>query len=48
MVCFNIFGEEKTKADNYGDAEQAWMKISRKFEPTTGDSKTRRCKKFAK
>ena len=36
------------EANNYGDAILAWKQISRKYEPTTGVSKTRLRKKFAK
>ena len=36
------------KANKYGDAIQAWMKISRIFETTTGAFKTRPCRKFSK
>ena len=37
----------KEKNYNYGDTRQEWMKLLRKFEPTTGDSKTRLRMKFA-
>ena len=47
-VCFQIIEETNIKSNKYGDARQAWMKISRKFDPTTGDSKIRLHKKFAK
>ena len=36
------------KANKYGDAIQAWMKISRIFETTTGAFKTRPFRKFSK
>ena len=36
------------KANNYGNERQAWIKLSRQFEPTTGASKTRLHKKFSK
>ena len=48
MVCFQIFEEVNKKSNKYGDARIAWTKISRKFEPTTGASKTRLGKKFNK
>ena len=48
MICFQIFEELKTKYNNYIDERQAWMKLSRKFDPTTGASKKRLRNKFAK
>ena len=39
-VFFQIPEEAKTKANSYIDARQAWMKLSIKFDPTTGASKT--------
>ena len=39
-VCFQIFEEAKTKANKYGDAGQAWIKISRKSDPTSGSRQT--------
>ena len=47
-VCFHIFEEVKTKANKYRDTRQARMKLSRKFKPTTGASKTRLHRKFDK
>ena len=48
-VSFQIAEEAKVKANKYGDsARQMWVKISRIFYPTTGTSKTRLRKKFAK
>ena len=38
-VYFHIHEEGKTKSNNFGDARQAWVTPSRKFEPTTGNSK---------
>ena len=38
--------EAKKKYYKYGDARQEWMKLLRKFEATTGASKTRLRKKF--
>ena len=48
MVCVQIFVESKTKANKYGDMRKSWGNFLRKFDPTTGDSKKRLCKKFAK
>ena len=48
MVYFQIIEEIKTKYNKYGDARQAWMKLSRNFEPTVGASKIKLCTKFAK
>ena len=45
-VFFHIAEEAKTRANKYGDARHAWMKLSRKVEPTRGASKTRLRKKF--
>ena len=36
------------KANNCRDARQAWMKLSREFDPTTGDFETRLHNKFSK
>ena len=36
MVCFQIVEEAKTQANKYGDTRLAWIKLSRKFDPTTG------------
>ena len=47
-VLFHTIEAAKTKANKYGDARLVWTKSSGKFEPTTGDSKTRLPKKFAK
>ena len=47
-VCFQIVKEAKTRANKYGGARRVWLKLSRKFDPTTGDSLTRQCKKFEK
>ena len=47
-VCFHIIEEAKTKANKYGDARQAWMKLSRNFDPNTGSSNTRLRRKFYK
>ena len=38
----------KTKSNKYGYARIAWVKLLRKFDPTTGDSKTILHKKFAR
>ena len=48
MVYFNIIEEAMTKANKYGDARNAWTKLSRKVEPTRGASKTRLRKRFPK
>ena len=40
-VCFQIYEEVKTKSNKYGNTGKAWMKLSRKFEPTKVDPKTR-------
>ena len=48
LVCFQIIEEAKAEANKYRAARLAWTKFTRKFEPTTGDSKTRLCKKFSK
>ena len=34
-VCFQIVEKAKTKSSKYRDAKQAWMKLSRNFDPTT-------------
>ena len=47
-VHLQILLEAKTKANKYGDERRAWVKISRKFDPTAGDSKTRLRTKFDK
>ena len=47
-VCFQIVEEAKTKDNRYRDARKEWMKISRKFDPTTGNCKTIIQKKFYK
>ena len=47
MVCFQIFEEAKTKSNKYGDVRQEWMKLLRKFDPTTGASKIRLHNKFS-
>ena len=47
-VCFQIFEEAKTKANKYGDAIQAWMRLSIQFGSNTGAFKTRLRKKFAR
>ena len=43
---FQITEEAKTESNNYGASRLAWKKLSRKFEPTTGASKTRLRKKI--
>ena len=48
MFYFMIVEEVKTKANNSGDARQAWMKFSEIFDPTTGASSTIPRNKFAK
>ena len=40
--------EENTKDNKYGSTRQVWIKLSRKFDPTTGASKTMLHKKFSK
>ena len=45
-VCFQIVDEAKTKDNKYGNSRQLWIKLSRKFDRTTGASKTRLLKKF--
>ena len=47
-VCFQIFEEAKTKANKYGDARKAWMRLSIQFGSNTGAFKTRLRKKFAR
>ena len=47
MVCFQITEEAKMKVNKCGDTRRAWMKLSIKFEPTTGASKTIIHNKFA-
>ena len=44
-VCFQVVEEAKTKPNQYQDTILAWTKLARKFEPSTGDSKTilRKC-----
>ena len=46
-VCFQII-EDKTKANNYGDARLSWTKISGNFEPTPGPPKPDYKRKFFK
>ena len=48
MVYFHIVEEAKTLSNKCREARQEWMKISRKFQPTTGASKTRLRKKFSR
>ena len=45
---FQIFEEVKMTTNKYGSTRQVLIKISRKFDPITGNSKTRPGKKFAK
>ena len=45
---FKIFEEENMKANKYKNTRQSWIKLSGKFEPTTGASNNRLLKKFAK
>ena len=45
-LCFHIVEEANTKANIYEDTRLAWTKLSGKFEPTTGASKTRILKKI--
>ena len=40
--------KKQRQKNKYGDARLAWTILSRKFEPTTGASKTRLRKKFSK
>ena len=47
MVCFHIVEEAQAKCNRYRDTRQAWTKLSGKFDPTTGASKTKICDKFA-
>ena len=46
-ICFQNFEETKTKYNKYEDTRQAWMKFSRKFDPTTGSYKIRTHKQFS-
>ena len=45
---FRIDEELETKANKYRNTRQAWINISRKFEPTTRASKITLRKKFSK
>ena len=38
MACLQIFKEANTKDNKNGDKRQAWVKLSRKFDPITGAS----------
>ena len=46
-ACFQIPEEVKTYKLPNGDASKAWQKLPRKFDPTTGASKKKLCKKNA-
>ena len=46
IVCFQIIEEAMMKANKYWNAIQVWMKLSRKFDPITGDSTMRLSKNF--
>ena len=48
MVCFHIVDKARTKANKYGDARQAYIKFSRKLDPTTRASKILLRNKFSK
>ena len=47
-VCFHIVEEVKTKSTNNGNERKTYKKLSRKFEPTTGEFKTILRKKISK
>ena len=46
-VCLEVASEAKPKANKYGDTRRAWLKLLRKFDLTTGDSKKRLCRKLS-
>ena len=48
MVFFQIVEEVKTTSNKFGNRIQEWMKLSGKFEQTTGDSNTRLHQDFSK
>ena len=47
-VLFHTIEAAKTKANKYGDARKAWMRLSIQFGSNTGAFKTRLRKKFAR
>ena len=47
MICFQIVKELRTKDNKYENTRQAWMKLSKKFDPTTEASKKITSKKLS-